>query len=105
MRLICSSCSAVVDLASLEPGGEMLCPCCDSISVFEAEETPQESLLRVAAEEMDGRMLEDPAFPISSVFAAIGAEYSTNVRPPAWAATVEQAADLNATAAVESSLS
>lgn len=105
MRLICSSCSAVVDLASLEPGGEMLCPCCDSISVFEAEETPQESLLRVAAEEMDGRMLEDPAFPISSVFAAIGAEYSTNVRPPAWAATVEQAADLNATAAAESSLS
>lgn len=96
MRLICSSCNAVVDLASLEPGGEMLCPCCDSIAVFEAEGTPQESLLRVAAAETDGRMLEDPAFPISSVFEVIGAEYSTNEQPPVWTATLEQAADLNA---------
>jgi len=83
MRLICSSCSAVMEPSGLEPGSEMLCPCCDTIAVFESEESPQESLLRSAAA-VDGRVLEDPAFPISSVFDVVGREYTSAIRPGEW---------------------
>lgn len=99
MRLICSSCSAVVDLAGLEPGGEMLCPCCDTITVFEPDEGPQEALLRVAGVELDGRVLEDPAFPKSSVFDVIGAEFSLGARPAQWQTASDLTAELGAAAA------
>ena len=69
--------------SGLEPGSEMLCPCCDTIAVFESEESPQESLLRSAAA-VDGRVLEDPAFPISSVFDVVGREYTSAIRPGEW---------------------
>lgn len=99
MRLICSSCSAVVDLAGLEPGGEMLCPCCDTITVFESEAAPQEALLRVAGQKLDGRVLEDPAFPNSSVFDVIGAEFSLGARPAQWLTAGDLTAELDADSA------
>ncbi|MFM7862583.1 MAG: hypothetical protein ACKPHU_00080, partial [Planctomycetaceae bacterium] len=53
----------------------------------------------MAGQKLDGRVLEDPAFPNSSVFDVIGAEFSLGARPAQWLTADDLTAELDADSA------